>query len=270
MRQARPPRAPYRPRPLSIPALSVALLSLGHCAPALAADPEAAFWDASFKIIRRRAPEEARPILLLFPPIGKAELPRPLQEAALPRGVRQRFLSARVRADEVEDLQKAFRVGRVPALVLLDRHGGAVERWEGTIPADLWPQVDRAARRLKAAEEALARALSECRAALEREDFAAALAAVRDVRARARPGYPEPEAASRIEATVLARADLELKKTLGGEGILPDPQLSEELGRLRDRFPHPAFRERLDREAERLRSRSLGGTGKPSPAKAGR
>jgi hypothetical protein len=240
------------------PALAIFLLALSGAVLVLAA-PESGFWDGTLAEARALSDQDGLPVLLLFPAAGKADPPRPLADGPATRAARGRFHPARVRSGEVEELLSRFQVAKLPAVALLDRHGGLVERWEGATPPDLWSQIDRAARRLKGAEESLSQALRDSRAALEREDFAAALGAAREVRARSRPGYSEPEAAAAVESAVLLRAERELKKVLAAEGIAADSKLEAELARFRDRFPHPAVKGRVERELERIRSRTVGG-----------
>jgi thioredoxin-like negative regulator of GroEL len=166
---------------------------------------------------------------------------------------------ATARSDDVQALLEAFRLSSVPAVVLADRTGEAVERWEKAIPADLWPQVERTSRRLRAAEEEAGRRLVDARTALDRGDPAEALGHLARVRAVARKGYPAVAEGTRLEAELLARASEDLRAALGAEGIADDRELQAALLALRLAYPHPAFTDLIDREVARLKARKVRG-----------
>jgi len=173
--------------------------------------------------------------------------------------VLKQFHLARARSDDVQEILRLYGVERIPAILLLDRAGNSVERWEGRIPADLWTRIDRAAGRLRRSEEELSRALAGGRKALLEEDFAEALEAFGTVRSLARPGYPELAAATRLELEVLSRGTRELREVLAREGLVEDLDLREDLQQIKKRFPHPEMMKQVDRELERIKSRAIAG-----------
>ncbi len=235
-----------------LPLAPLAFLFLGW------ADP----LEDSFEGARALSGADGKPVLLIFPAGRAADASSTLDDKAGLRRAQAKFHVARVRAADLPALLERFQVKRVPAVLLLDRHGGTWERWEPAIPTDLWAQVDRSSVRLKTLEEEVARSLAASRAALERKDYAGALAGARKVKARARPGSSEPDAASAVEADVLARAGEEIRRALAGEGITSDQEILADFKRLRGSFPQPEVQSLIDRETARIRSRPVGGSGK--------
>jgi hypothetical protein len=242
-----------------LPAAAIAAaLSLSGTAPC--ASPPDAGWGGTLDEARRKALADGKPVLLYFPPVRAADAPPPLLDAASLRKVGDRFHLARARAADLQDLRGLLDLKKVPALFLLDRRGNMVERWgEDGIPSDVWTQVERAARRLRAAEEEMEAALAAARAAFARENFAAALSAVSRVRAAARPGYPEPAAAAELESAVLSRAAVEMRKVMARDGLAPDAAVLADLGRLKAAFPATAVVDAIAREEARIRTRNVGG-----------
>ena len=257
--------APVRQRTASYPALLAALLVTGLLlllpdgARAQANPPwEAEVWSATLEDARAKSIEDGRPVLLLFPPI-RPGVYRPLQDTAGVLQSMDRLHPARARGEEAASLLERYGLRDLPALVLLDRHGGVVERWQGLLPLDLWPQVERDVKRLRKEEEELAGAVREARAALRREDYAALVTSLRQAARSPRAGYPEREEAARLELELLGRASAALRRTLGQEGLVSDARLAEKLTLVRERFPHRAVEERIARELKRLQERRVGG-----------
>jgi hypothetical protein len=224
-------------------------------APAPAVDA----WDETLAGALSLAAEDGLPILLYFPPARPSETPPAVRDPGALRKAARELHLARARSEEVKDLLARFHLNRVPALVLLDRKGGAVDRWETALTQAVWTQVGKAVRRLREAEGEASRASAEAEGRLAGGNYAAALAAAARARARAREGYPELETAAKVEAAVLERSGIEITKALAAEGLVSDRKLAENLREIRERIPHPRVSARIDRELERIRARSIGG-----------
>ena len=190
------------------------------------------------------------PFLVYFPPTGSSSDPSVIARAD-PASLGLPIV--RIGTEEVAERMTALGVGRVPALLVVDRRENVIARFEGSIGAAVWRSVDAVRRRMARRRSDELKAAGRAVELLEDGRVESALDRVRPL-LEDRLTSPEAfEIARRVHGEVAEREENEMLRALAAEGLVPARELERRLRELRERVLLDETRARIDRELTAIR-----------------